>query len=288
MPGFNKRAPQTAVFIVNTKVASVGTPGGLKAAYDYRSFGEQVTLAETADKVTENFTGKERDDETQLDYFGARYLDPMLGMWISVDPMRQFASPYLYAGNGFNPVNVVDPDGNETTINLDENNRVLKMTYTPNDNTTVSIFTSDGKLFASAVEPPKGSYFYSQNLKGEKIDCDMEYKAGRMLDKTQFFFPLDALFWYSNLPFDFKYSYYEKEGGSVNTIGILQGTVMTARDAGNALWGGWTRDKYGVSRDNTKAISNFIAGGKEDTPSAIMQMWGYDNLNTERLHKNKL
>lgn len=63
---------------------------------------------------------------------------------------------------------------------------------------------------------------------------------------------------------------------------------MTARDAGNALWGGWTRDKYGVSRDNTKAISNFIAGGKEDTPSAIMQMWGYDNLNTERLHKNKL
>ena len=98
MPGFNKSAPQTAVFIVNTKVASVGTPGGLKAAYDYRSFGEQVTLAETADKVTENFTGKEKDDETQLDYFGARYLDPMLGVWTSVDPKRQFASPYLYAG----------------------------------------------------------------------------------------------------------------------------------------------------------------------------------------------
>ncbi|MEE3486172.1 MAG: RHS repeat-associated core domain-containing protein [Bacteroidales bacterium] len=89
-------------------LADVGAP---IAAYDYRSFGEQVTLAETADKVTENFTGKERDDETQLDYFGARYLDPMLGMWTSVDPMRQFASPYLYAGNGMNPLNVVDPDG---------------------------------------------------------------------------------------------------------------------------------------------------------------------------------
>ena len=113
MQGFNKSAPQTAVFIVNTKVASVGTPGGLKAAYDYRSFGEQVTLAETADKVTENFTGKERDDETELNYFGARYLDPMLGVWTSVDPKRQFASPYLYAGNGVNPINVVDPDGNE-------------------------------------------------------------------------------------------------------------------------------------------------------------------------------
>ena len=86
--------------------------GNTKAAYDYRSFGEQVTLSQPSDKVTENFTGKEHDDEIALDYFGARYLDPMLGMWISVDPKRQFASPYLYAGNGYNPVNGVDPDGN--------------------------------------------------------------------------------------------------------------------------------------------------------------------------------
>ena len=70
-------------------------------------------LTSSADKVTENFTGKEKDDEIELDYFGARYLDPMLGMWISVDPARQFTSPYLYAGNGYNPVNGVDPDGND-------------------------------------------------------------------------------------------------------------------------------------------------------------------------------
>jgi RHS repeat-associated protein len=90
-----------------------GTPGGLKAAYDYRSFGEQIELTSpSTGKVTENFTGKERDDETQLDYFGARYLDPMLGMWTSVDPKRQFASPYLYAGNEANSINGVDPDGN--------------------------------------------------------------------------------------------------------------------------------------------------------------------------------
>ena len=89
-----------------------GTPGVVRAAYDYRAFGEQVTLTESADKVTENFTGKEKDDETELNYFGARYLDPMLGMWTSVDPARQFASPYLYAGNGMNPINGVDEDGN--------------------------------------------------------------------------------------------------------------------------------------------------------------------------------
>ena len=61
----------------------------LTVAYDYRSFGEQITMTSPpTDKVTENFTGKERDDETEFDYFGARYLDPMLGMWISVDPAR--------------------------------------------------------------------------------------------------------------------------------------------------------------------------------------------------------
>jgi RHS repeat-associated protein len=94
-----------------------GTPGGLLAAYDYRSFGEQIELTSpSTGKVTENFTGKEKDDETELNYFGARYLDPMLGMWTSVDPARQFASPYLYAGNGMNPVNIVDFDGNDAMV----------------------------------------------------------------------------------------------------------------------------------------------------------------------------
>ena len=86
--------------------------GETKAAYDYRAFGEQVELRpHDLDKVTENFTGKEHDEEIKLNYFGARYLDPMLGMWTSVDPARQFASPYLYVGNGYNPVNAIDPDG---------------------------------------------------------------------------------------------------------------------------------------------------------------------------------
>ena len=71
----------------------------MKAAYDYRAFGEQVVLTEPADKVTENFTGKELDDEIELNYFGARYLDPMLGLWINMDNAWLFASPYLYTDN---------------------------------------------------------------------------------------------------------------------------------------------------------------------------------------------
>ena len=107
------------------------------AAYDYRSFGEMLELTPPpTDKVTENFTGSrfarrtqrtacksiaepknlgakrnEHDDEIALDYFGARYLDPMLALWISVDPKRQYYNSYLYANN--NPVVRVDPDGNQ-------------------------------------------------------------------------------------------------------------------------------------------------------------------------------
>ena len=93
-----------------------GYTSGVKAAYDYRAFGEQIDLTNAVDKVTENFTGKEKDDETDLNYFGARYLDPMLGLWISVDAKRQFASPYLYMGNGYNPIIGHDPDGNAVPL----------------------------------------------------------------------------------------------------------------------------------------------------------------------------
>ena len=107
--------------VYRTTGSSAG-PSMLQHAYDYRSYGEKIDLTVLTDKVTENYTGKELDDETELGYWGARYLDLMLGMWISVDPMRQFASPYLYAGNGANPVNGVDPNGN---VFVDEAGKAL-------------------------------------------------------------------------------------------------------------------------------------------------------------------
>ena len=65
------------------------------------------------------FTGKERDTETGWDYFGARYYDSDLSVWLSVVPIAigtmaskyPSMSAYMYCAG--NPVMMVDPDGRE-------------------------------------------------------------------------------------------------------------------------------------------------------------------------------
>ncbi len=63
------------------------------------------------------FSGKEKDSETGYGYFGARYYDSGLSIWLSIDPMSDkypSMSPYNYCAN--NPVILVDPDGREVWL----------------------------------------------------------------------------------------------------------------------------------------------------------------------------
>ena len=66
------------------------------------------------------FTGKERDSETGLSYFGARYYDSdILTGWLSVDPLADkypSLSPYNYCA--LNPIKVIDPNGDSCAILL--------------------------------------------------------------------------------------------------------------------------------------------------------------------------
>ncbi len=60
------------------------------------------------------FSAKELDNETNYSYFGARYYDSDLSQWLSVDAMSDKypdLSPYNYCA--WNPVVLVDPDGND-------------------------------------------------------------------------------------------------------------------------------------------------------------------------------
>ncbi|MDQ6528091.1 SpvB/TcaC N-terminal domain-containing protein [Flavobacterium sp. LHD-85] len=82
---------------------------------EYVPFGEVFLEEKNAKWNTPYlFTSKELDRETGMYYFGARYQDPKLGIFISVDPMSlkyPNISPYAYCVN--NPINMIDPDGRD-------------------------------------------------------------------------------------------------------------------------------------------------------------------------------
>jgi RHS repeat-associated protein len=99
--------------------------------HDYLAFGEEWfagmggrTAGEgyVADGVRQKFTQKERDNETNLDYFLARYYSSTQGRFTSFDPEGAGAresdpqswNGYAYAGG--NPVLFSDPDGREYLV----------------------------------------------------------------------------------------------------------------------------------------------------------------------------
>ncbi len=94
---------------------------------DFFPFGERIgsglngrsadCYGGTGDALAQQFTSKERDKESSLDYFGARYYSARLGRFVSPDApfADQFASApqswslYAYVRN--NPLRFLDPTG---------------------------------------------------------------------------------------------------------------------------------------------------------------------------------
>jgi len=67
-----------------------------------------------SDESKFKFTGKERDKESNYDYFGARYYDARIGRWGQVEPLLDKypqISPYNYSID--NPLNIIDPNGKD-------------------------------------------------------------------------------------------------------------------------------------------------------------------------------
>jgi RHS repeat-associated protein len=111
-------------------VDKTGSLAGI-TRHDYLPFGEEISGSiggrstqgypsapnQQTDGVRQQFTAKERDLETGLDYFGARYFSSTQGRFISVDPENAGAelidpqswNGYSYAGNS--PLTFFDPTG---------------------------------------------------------------------------------------------------------------------------------------------------------------------------------
>ena len=63
------------------------------------------------------FTGKERDEESGLNYHGARYYAPWLGRWGSCDPIGLAGGMNLYGYCGGNCIGANDPTGTQAAPN---------------------------------------------------------------------------------------------------------------------------------------------------------------------------
>ena len=66
---------------------------------------------------TYTFSAKEKDSETNLSYFGARYYTSDLSIWLSIDPMSAkypSLSSYVYCAD--NSIKLIDPNGEEVWI----------------------------------------------------------------------------------------------------------------------------------------------------------------------------
>jgi RHS repeat-associated protein len=80
------------------------------AGYEYLPFGSLWRAhGPQAERLTQRYTGQEWDAELGLYNYRARMYDAELGRFYARDPLHEYASPYLYAGN--NPLAFTDPTG---------------------------------------------------------------------------------------------------------------------------------------------------------------------------------
>lgn len=102
--------------------------GNIRQVYEYNESTQEVEVVQenhfypygltmgglniySGIESTHLYQGKELENKTRLNWydFHARHFDSQLGRWHAIDPVVQFASPYVGMGN--NPVIGVDPDG---------------------------------------------------------------------------------------------------------------------------------------------------------------------------------
>ncbi len=125
----------------------------VSSAYGYYAYGQ---ISQSYNNSNPNdkykFTGKERDTETNYDYFGARYYDSELGRFLSCDKYSYkypSLSSYQYGGN--NPIRYIDINGDSLWVGVDRNAAINIIQQIANIDVS-SIYVSDDGLVGINIE----------------------------------------------------------------------------------------------------------------------------------------
>jgi len=128
-------------YLGNTRVVINDSSGVARVIQQrhYYPFGMEMSELSTGTSTNKYlYNDKEYQNAFDLDWydFGARFYDPQIGRWHSVDPLCEVNrrwSPYRYAYD--NPMRFIDPDGMIETVKptSEEALRVLQNTLAVND-----------------------------------------------------------------------------------------------------------------------------------------------------------
>ena len=140
-------------------------------------YGELLVEGSNVD-LDFRFSAKETDRETGLSYFGARYYDPTVAVWMGADPVFH-AGSNAYAYCLGNPINLVDPNGMHeygvnregkvawirdtndekdlliSGVSIDKNGQVER---DKDGNVKGLVYDKDGKLKNKTIEVSKGVF----------------------------------------------------------------------------------------------------------------------------------
>ena len=107
------------------------------------------------------FNAKEFDEETGMYYYGARYYEPRVSLWISMDILEEKNygnSSYAYT---YNPITFIDPIGTDT-INISYVNKKWKI--------DAPIIADGNDVFNVANGDKKETYEFSQGEHGKRVN----------------------------------------------------------------------------------------------------------------------
>jgi RHS repeat-associated protein len=125
----NERTTTLHPNALGSPVAATDEQGNLLWKETYQPYGERKQKSPNSTNNNRWYTGHPEDPETGLVYAGARYYDPVIGRFLSTDPVSlteknpHSFNRYGYANN--NPYKYIDPDGRDVVI------AIQRDTYTP-------------------------------------------------------------------------------------------------------------------------------------------------------------